>query len=273
MSKLENDASVDNSGRHQTEFDLFYKTIAPYVDIQGKKVLDLCCQWGGHMNYLVETGANMFGVDIADFSLKPHPRYNFLRSDAQNLALKSNSIDIVYCINAFEHIPDPEKTLNEIYRILRPGGFVFISFIPAYYSDVGSHMAEHVPEPWAHLIYSEDEYISKLRTATPGTEYWVQEYQNGLNRKTRSYFLKLFKQFDNNWLNRLSGSSRFEIMVKQEWSGVVFDSHLNHKNFVNLQKKYPKEDLLFQGMYILLKKKKLRKFSEARRSGETLSFI
>ena len=49
-------------------------------------------------------------------------------------------------------------------------------------------------------------------------------------------------------------SPGFDILVKQEWSGVVNASHLKHKNFMNLQEKYSKEDLLFQGMYILLRK-------------------
>jgi SAM-dependent methyltransferase len=248
------DASIDPSGRHQVEFDLFYKTIASYVEIRDKIVLDLGCQWGGHMNYLAVTGARMLGADIADFSLKPHPRYDFIRSDAQNLALKSNSVDIIYCINTFEHIPNPEITLREIYRVLRLGGFAFISFIPAYYSDVGSHMAEFISEPWAHLVYSDEEYISKLRSSTPGTEYWIQEYQKGLNRKPRSYFYNLFKRYDNNWWNRSTGSPRFKTLVRQEWMGVVNESHLTNKNFIDLQKKYLKEDLLFQGMCVLLKK-------------------
>ena len=163
-------------------------------------------------------------------------------------------MDVIYSINAFEHIPDPEKTLKEIYRILKPGGFAFISFIPAYYSDAGSHMAELISEPWAHLVYSDEEYISKLRAAIPGTEYWVQEYQKGLNRCSRSYFCTLFERYEKNWLNLLSRSPRFEILIRQEWTGVVDESHLTHKNFIDLQNEYQKEDLLFQGMCILLKK-------------------
>jgi ubiquinone/menaquinone biosynthesis C-methylase UbiE len=239
---------------HRDEFNLFSATIAPYVDLREKRVLDLCCQWGGHIEFLEAAGAKVLGVDIVDFNSHEHAMNQLIRSDAQRLAIRSKSIDIVFCINAFEHIPDPEKTLKEIYRILKPKGLAFISFIPVYYSDVGSHMAEFIPEPWAHLVYSEEDYLIKLRVATPGTEYWVQEYQKGLNRKTRSYFFDLFKRYRNNWVNRLMLSPRFDILVKQEWSGVVNGSHLNHKNFINLQEKYSREDLLFQGMYILLSK-------------------
>jgi ubiquinone/menaquinone biosynthesis C-methylase UbiE len=239
---------------HRDEFNLFSATIEPYIDLRGKVVLDLCCQWGGHIEFLEGAGAKVLGVDIVDFNSHEHAINQFVRSDAQRLAIRSNSIDIVFCINAFEHIPDPEKTLKEINRILKPKGFAFISFIPVYYSDVGSHMAEFISEPWAHLVYSEEDYLIKLRTATPGTEYWVKEYQNGLNRKTRTYFNDLFKRYRKNLLNRLIQSVGFEILVRHEWSGVVNASHLSHENFKNLLKKYSKEDLLFQGMYILLRK-------------------
>jgi ubiquinone/menaquinone biosynthesis C-methylase UbiE len=242
------------SGRQLKEFGLFFKTISSYTNLKDKVVLDLCCQWGDHMKYLMAAGAKTFGVDIADFSLKPHPRYEFLRSDAQNLAIKPASIDIVFCINAFEHIPDPERALREIYRILKPGGYAFISFIPVFYSDVGSHMADFISEPWAHLKYSEPDYISKLRAAVPGTEYWVQEYQKGLNRRTRKYFHNLFEKYNSNWINRLTGAPRFKTLVRHEWMGVTNENHLTHKNFIELQKKYAKEDLLFQGMYVLLEK-------------------
>lgn len=248
------DASVDLSDRQLKEFDLFYKTISPYTSLQDKRVLDLCCQWGNHIKYLMAAGAKPLGADINDFSLKPHPKHEFLRSDAQNLAIKTASMDIIFCINAFEHIPDPERALREIHRVLKRGGYVFISFIPVFYSDVGSHMADFISEPWAHLKYSDQEYISKLRAATPGTEYWIQEYQKGLNRRTRIYFYNLFKRYNSNWLNRLLGAPRFKTLVKHEWIGVTNESHLTHKNLIELQKKYAKEDLLFQGMYILLEK-------------------
>lgn len=233
---------------HKKEFDLFYQTISPYTIVKGKRILDLCCQWGGHMKYIIDIGADVFGADFMDFRIKPHPNYRFLRSDAQRLAIKSNIFDIVLCINAFEHIADPEKVLLEIHRVLRPGGYAFISFAPVFYSDVGSHMADFIPEPWAHLKYSEQDFKLKLRAAAPGTEYWVQEYQNGLNRRNKAYFKSLFDKYSGHFW------SKFKALKKEYWSGVVDELHLEHENFKNLQDKYSREDLLFLGMYLLLKK-------------------
>jgi ubiquinone/menaquinone biosynthesis C-methylase UbiE len=175
--------------------------------------------------------------------------------DAQQLGIRSSVIDVVLSINAFEHVPEPEQVLREIHRILRAKGYAFISFCPCYYSDVGSHMAQFVPEPWAHLKYSEEEYISKLRLATPGTEYWVREFKSALNRKTRKYFIELFEKYTSrSSIGRIFHKPCFKILEQQVWQGVENPSHLDHQNFEFLKQKYPTEELLFQGMYLVLQK-------------------
>ena len=42
--------------------------------------------------------------------------------DAQNMALPDASVRCVYAINVFHHLPDPERFLAELCRVLRPGG-------------------------------------------------------------------------------------------------------------------------------------------------------
>lgn len=241
--------------RYRKEYEQFYRYISRYTKVQGKKILDLCCQWGPHMEFMISAGAEVIGVDIVDYNNHPHPPYKFVRSDAQRLAFKPNVFDIIFCSNAFEHVPDPEKVLLEIHRILKQGGYAYISFIPVYYSDNGSHMAEFIPEPWAHLKYSELEYVSKLKAVTPETDYWVLEFTNGLNRLNREYFYNLFKKYSNrSIISRINKNPKFKILEQDEWNGVTKESHLLHDNFMELQKKYSKEDLLFQGMYLILKK-------------------
>ena len=46
--------------------------------------------------------------------------------DLQDLSYKSNSFDFVFTSDVLEHVPDPDKAISEIYRILKPGGnFIF----------------------------------------------------------------------------------------------------------------------------------------------------
>jgi len=45
-----------------------------------------------------------------------------------NLPFKDNSIDIIFCIAVLEHVPNPEKDVSEIYRVLKKDCLVYISF-------------------------------------------------------------------------------------------------------------------------------------------------
>jgi len=247
--------------RYKKEFDLFFETISQCTSLHGKLILDLCSSWGNHTGFLEKTGGEVIAVDIADFSSffkrNIKPPFEFARMDAQQLALQTGSIDVVFCINAFEHIPDPYRSLKEIYRVLKPNGYVFISFIPCYHSDVGSHMSDFIPEPWAHLIYNEEEYLKKLKLETPGTDYWVNEFKNSLNRKTYKYFKELFSEFScKGRTDKMLHFWKpcFKILVQHEWRGTHNPNSKSHTNFEILRNLYSEDELLFLGMYLLMKK-------------------
>lgn len=44
-----------------------------------------------------------------------------------DIPFKDSSFDFVICSGVVHHTPDPEKAINEIYRVLKPGGFAYIS--------------------------------------------------------------------------------------------------------------------------------------------------
>lgn len=50
-----------------------------------------------------------------------------IQGDVRNIPLLPNSVDCVYCISVLEHIPDFEKTVTEMARILKPGGLCLIT--------------------------------------------------------------------------------------------------------------------------------------------------
>ncbi len=45
-----------------------------------------------------------------------------VKADICNLPFKENTYDFILCNHVLEHIPDDEKAMQEIYRILKPGG-------------------------------------------------------------------------------------------------------------------------------------------------------
>lgn len=60
-----------------------------------------------------------------DFN-QTHPELDYL-SDIQSMPLKNETFDTVLSAEVLEHVPDPEKALREIHRVLKPGGKLVIS--------------------------------------------------------------------------------------------------------------------------------------------------
>jgi len=53
-----------------------------------------------------------------------------IQFDLVNCPLPDNCVDVVIALNVLEHIKDDENALKQIYRILKPGGYVIIE-VPA----------------------------------------------------------------------------------------------------------------------------------------------
>jgi len=72
-------------------------------------------------NFKKPDGTIWIVMDI-DKELRPH-----ILSDAQNIPVKSNTVDCVKCTELLEHVEYPEMILDEISRVLKPGGALILS--------------------------------------------------------------------------------------------------------------------------------------------------
>lgn len=53
---------------------------------------------------------------------------------AENIPFKSETFDAVVCTQVFEHLPDPPKAANEIYRVLKKGGHCLLTALQINYT-------------------------------------------------------------------------------------------------------------------------------------------
>jgi len=138
----------------KTEPEPFYvgladRTIAgfPYP-LHDQVVLDLGCGPGWYSVALKRAGASVVSLDLGreDVEAAKGRGVAAFVGDGQDLPFSKSSLDAVFCSNLLEHVPEPLKVIDEIARVLKPGGWAWISWTP-WFSPWGGH--EIVP---LHLL-------------------------------------------------------------------------------------------------------------------------
>lgn len=113
--------------------------------IQGLTGLDVACGEGSNTRALAKLGALMQAVDIAPTFIRHAEAEERARplgityrvGDGMNLPYADASFDFVTSFMALMDMPDQDRVLSEIARVLKPGGFVQFSilhpcFVPPY---------------------------------------------------------------------------------------------------------------------------------------------
>jgi ubiquinone/menaquinone biosynthesis C-methylase UbiE len=110
------------------------QTVDPTLDAAsvraGMRVLDVCCGPGMLAEGAIGRGALAVGLDFPDVvqvARKLVPAAEFRQGDAQDLPFADNSFDAIVCGYGLMHVPDAEKALQEMRRVVRPGGRIAVS--------------------------------------------------------------------------------------------------------------------------------------------------
>ncbi|HEY0756264.1 MAG TPA: bifunctional 2-polyprenyl-6-hydroxyphenol methylase/3-demethylubiquinol 3-O-methyltransferase UbiG [Ktedonobacteraceae bacterium] len=104
--------------------------------LQGKRVLEVGCGGGLICEDLARRGVTMVGLDPSELALQKARTHaeqmdlagqiTYNQGYAEALPYAENSFEIVVCLDVLEHVKDLAQTIQEIARILVPGGvFVF----------------------------------------------------------------------------------------------------------------------------------------------------
>jgi SAM-dependent methyltransferase len=106
----------------------------------GRTLVDLGCGPGFYTEALRATGATVIPVDNdeGEMTMVGSMPEGAVIADAGKLPLEDESVDGAFCSNLLEHTPDAEAVVREIERVLRPGGWGYISWTN-WYSPWGGH--------------------------------------------------------------------------------------------------------------------------------------
>ena len=109
-------------------YDFMYQRIPE--KIRGMEVLEIATGPGLLAKHVAPASKRMIATDYSDGMIaqakkgESIPNLTFEVADAMNLPYADASFDAVIIANALHIVPDPEKVLCEIDRVLRPGGIL-----------------------------------------------------------------------------------------------------------------------------------------------------
>lgn len=106
----------------------------PMDSLKNKVALNIGCGAGGEAMLLAHSGANCIAMDItspaaraAEYLIhKVGGEGIGIQADSRFIPLENSSVDVVYSSGVLHHSPEIERSIAEIYRVLKPGGKAYI---------------------------------------------------------------------------------------------------------------------------------------------------
>jgi 2-polyprenyl-3-methyl-5-hydroxy-6-metoxy-1,4-benzoquinol methylase len=128
--------------------------------------LDVGCALGSMLEEASRAGWDSVGVETSQFAAeyaRTHTGCDVHAGTLESAAFSSNSFDVITLMDVIEHVPDSSSLVQEIYRLLRPGGVLFLvtpnfgSFFVRLYGRTAYGVW-----PDQHVVYFQPSTIEKL---------------------------------------------------------------------------------------------------------------
>ena len=175
-------------------------------DISGLRVLDLGCGEGYNTRLLAARGANVVGIDIAkrfighavECERKAPLGIEYRIASAVELPFADASFDAVTAFMSLMDIPETERAIAEVFRVLRPGGFLQFSIAHpcfmtprwrAVVDEHGNKVAVEVGDYFQNLNGAVEEWT--FSAAPPEVRHGVDPFRTPRFTRTMSQWLNL----------------------------------------------------------------------------------
>ncbi|MDF2447530.1 MAG: Methyltransferase type 11 [Bacteroidota bacterium] len=177
--------------------------IGRLLNYNNNKIPEYVCEIGPGSGLLLKQFANLgckkiYGVDIQQPN-NPDSRIEYVTDGVHEMShIEDSSIDFMYSIDCFEHIPNPVAGLKKCLEKLKPGGIFYLQIGANYFSPWGFHYYHILKMPYPNILFPEEylkeyakarnisypwtnrvpahEYISFLEKLTPDTELLSLKY-------------------------------------------------------------------------------------------------
>ena len=112
-----------------------------------------------------------------------------IKSDICNLPFKNNSFDLILCNHVLEHIPDHNKAISELYRILKKGGLL-IAQVPIDFSKEKTFEDFNITNiKYRNKLFGQYDHVRVY-----GKDFFNYLNQAGFKTKSINYIDKISKE-------------------------------------------------------------------------------
>lgn len=231
----------DDVDRFRFSSQPFMNRLVRFDACKGKRLLEIGCGLGTDLVQFARGGALVTGIDLTPRSIELAKRRFELAglpadlrvADAEALPFADESFDVVYSFGVLHHTPDTGRAVDEVHRVLKPGGEMIIML----YAKWSLHVLLGVPL-WAlwHLGNLGNS-VKPREKASAAAEEWIRVYDGEENPLGKAYsggeVRRLFHRFRDlqirrcdpirrrfprfvNWLNQefLAGWLGFYMIVR-----------------------------------------------------------
>ncbi len=199
--------------------------------LKGKLVLEAGCGAGRFTEVLLKKGAVLVSADLSSAvevnqeNFPQNQNHLVIQADINDMPFADESFDVVICLGVIQHTPNSEKTIEDLYALVKPGGSLIID----------------------HYTFSKSNYLRLAPLYRVSLKNKPSSYTIPYTQKLVKKYLPLHKKFSGNklmsvLLNRISPVISYydafpQLTEKQQEEWALLDTHDSltdwHKNFRN----------------------------------------
>lgn len=153
---------------HLSQYDEDLRSVLRHEEIRrvvdglppGLRALDVGCGVGHILNIhpasFVKVGVDYSAPSLELARRRLDEKTALVNASAGRLPFEDNAFDLVTCLEVLEHLADDGEAVNEISRVLKPGGHLIASvpgqFYFDEYKDLMGHFRHYTPAAFAALL-------------------------------------------------------------------------------------------------------------------------
>jgi SAM-dependent methyltransferase len=234
-------AYQSNDGRRGLDYEEVARQAALNADIDGH-IRSFVRQYGLQDKHILEVGSGRgYLQDVVpdytglDLSASVASKYHkpFVAASATAMPFPDSSFDAIWTVWVLEHIPEPEKALQEMRRVLKPGGLLYLA--PAWncspWAADGFDVRPYRDFTWrgklvkASLPIRKSPYFVMAYLLPVRGIRWLEYKEGGQN--TRLHFRRLEPNYEVYWQDDSDAAVSIDAYEAELWFRAHGDECLN----------------------------------------------